>query len=88
MQVKDTIRKLRKDNNFTQVDLADKLSCNRQKVADWERGKSTPSTDDLILLAKIVVVPLNIIIWLEIAFGNVVYAIEDVKIIFLIILNK
>ena len=53
MQVKDTIRKLRKDNNFTQVDLADKLSCNRQKVADWERGKSTPSTDDLILLAKI-----------------------------------
>ena len=53
MQVKDTIRKLRKENNYTQVDLAEKINCNRQKIADWERGKSTPSADDLILLAKI-----------------------------------
>ena len=53
MQIKDTIKKLRTDYKYTQVDLADKLNCNRQKIADWERGKSTPSTDDLILLARI-----------------------------------
>ncbi len=53
MQIKDTIKKLRTDYKYTQVDLADMLNCNRQKIADWERGKSTPSTDDLILLARI-----------------------------------
>ena len=50
--IKDTIRELRKSKGMTQVEFAEIMSCNRQKIADWERGKSTPSADDIILLCK------------------------------------
>ncbi|GEM_PF-5134912 len=53
MPIKDTIKRLRKDNNMTQVEFAEKMKCNRQKIADWERGKSLPSADDLIMLSKL-----------------------------------
>ena len=52
MPIFSTLKDLRKDNKLTQIELAEKLNCNRQKIADWERGKSTPSVDDLILLSK------------------------------------
>ena len=53
MPISDTIKKLRtEDNKLTQVELAERLNCNRQKIADWERGKSTPSADDIILLCE------------------------------------
>ena len=50
--ISDTIKKLRTENALTQVEFAKKLNCNRQKIADWERGKSTPSADDIILLCE------------------------------------
>ena len=53
MPINETLKKLRTDRKLTQVDLAEKLNCNRQKIADWERGKSTPSADDLILLSNL-----------------------------------
>lgn len=53
MSVNEIIKNLRTDKGMTQNDLANKLNCNRQKIADWERGKSTPSADDLILLSNI-----------------------------------
>lgn len=52
MPISDIIKKLRTDNALTQVEFAKKLNCNRQKIADWERGKSTPSADDIILLCE------------------------------------
>ena len=53
MPISDTIKKLRtEDNKLTQVEFAEKMNCNRQKIADWERGKSTPSADDIVLLCK------------------------------------
>ena len=52
MLISDTIKLQRKSNKLTQSELACKMNCNRQKIADWERGKSTPAADDLILLAK------------------------------------
>lgn len=53
MWINERIKELRDRDKLTQVDLAEKLNCNRQKIADWERGKSTPSVDDIILLTKI-----------------------------------
>lgn len=52
MSVNSIIKGLRIDRKLTQNDLAEMMNCNRQKIADWERGKSTPSADDLILLSK------------------------------------
>lgn len=53
MRINETVKELRLRENMTQVELAEKLNCNRQKIADWERGKTTPAADDIILLAKI-----------------------------------
>lgn len=52
MSVNEIIKKLRAERELTQNDLAKMMNCNRQKIADWERGKSTPSAEDLILLSK------------------------------------
>ena len=39
--------------NMTQEFLADRLGVSRQAVSKWERGRSDPSTTNLIALAKI-----------------------------------
>lgn len=52
MPIGDTIKELRNDKKLTQEELANMLNCKRQKIADWERNKSTPSATDLILLAQ------------------------------------
>lgn len=52
MRIADTIKQLRTNSGYTQNQLAEKLNCNRQKIADWERGKSLPAADDLVLLSK------------------------------------
>ncbi|MBQ9679833.1 MAG: helix-turn-helix transcriptional regulator [Ruminococcus sp.] len=53
MKINDTIKKLRNRDHLTQVELAEKLNCNRQKIADWERNKTTPAADDIILLSNV-----------------------------------
>lgn len=53
MQIKDTIKDLRKNKvKLTQVEFAEIMNCNRQKIADWERGKSMPGADDIVLLCE------------------------------------
>lgn len=52
MSINKIIKKLRTERKMTQNELAEMMNCNRQKIADWERGKSTPSADDLVLLSK------------------------------------
>lgn len=48
-KVSKFIKKLRKDNNLTQKDLADKYGVTYQAVSKWENGKNIP---DMILLKK------------------------------------
>lgn len=47
------LQKQRKLNNYSQEELADKIGVSRQAVSKWERGKSSPDTDNLIALAKL-----------------------------------
>lgn len=44
---------LRKENGYSQETLAEKLNISRQAVSKWERGESSPDTDNLILLASL-----------------------------------
>ena len=44
---------LRKSRGLSQEELADRLNVSRQAVSKWERGESSPDTDNLIELAKI-----------------------------------
>jgi transcriptional regulator with XRE-family HTH domain len=44
---------LRKQNGFSQEELAGKLGISRQAVSKWERAESSPDTDNLIALAEL-----------------------------------
>lgn len=46
----EILKEERKSHKLTQSALAEKLSCDRYRIADLERGKSSPSVEDLNLL--------------------------------------
>ena len=46
------IKQLRKENNLTQSELADKLNCSLSKIGMWETNKREPTKDDLSMLAN------------------------------------
>jgi transcriptional regulator with XRE-family HTH domain len=50
---------IRKKNNLSQEDVADKLGISRQSVSKWERAEASPDTDNLISLAKLYNVSLD-----------------------------
>ena len=49
-RIGELIKKIRKDNNLTQKDLADKLGVTYQAVSKWENGKNIP---DIAILKQI-----------------------------------
>lgn len=49
----DKIMNLRKQNNWSQEDLAEKLGISRQSVSKWESGTSIPDIDKIIKLSAI-----------------------------------
>ena len=53
MKFCDKLSKIRKDNNFSQEQLADKLGMSRQAVSKWESGSSYPDMKTMIQICKI-----------------------------------
>lgn len=49
----DRLLELRKANGYSQEALAEKIGVSRQAISKWERGESSPDTDNLIALANI-----------------------------------
>ncbi len=47
------IKELREKKKLKQEDIAKELNIDRSTVAKWETGESTPRTDKLPILAKI-----------------------------------
>lgn len=47
------IRKLRKENNWTQPQLASRVNVSPQVISNWERGYTRPDADDVARLAKV-----------------------------------
>ena len=45
MTTGEKLQKLRKENNFTQEDLADILSVSRQTIYNWESNNVYPETE-------------------------------------------
>lgn len=43
----------RKINGFSQEEVAEKIGVSRQAISKWERGESSPDTDNLIALAQL-----------------------------------
>ena len=59
METKDVLLKLRKKNNLTQDELAEKLYITRQAVSRWESGETIPNIDTLKSLSKLFNVSIN-----------------------------
>ena len=53
MRFYEKLPKLRKDNNFSQEQLAEKLGVSRQAVSKWEMGSSYPDMDKILQMCKI-----------------------------------
>ncbi len=53
------IKKIRKDNNLTQKEFADKLNVTFQAVSKWENGKSTPDVDTLKRICDLYNIDIN-----------------------------
>ncbi len=52
MNLGENLRKIRKDNNLSQEDLADLLKVSRQSVSKWESGIAYPEMDKILLICK------------------------------------
>ncbi len=52
MNLSDNLKKIRRDNNLSQEDLAEKLGVSRQSVSKWESGLAYPEMDKMIQLCK------------------------------------
>ena len=59
MEVKDVLFELRKKNDLTQDELAEKLYVTRQAVSRWESGETTPNIETLKMLSKLYDVSIN-----------------------------
>lgn len=57
------IKKIRKEKNLTQDELAKRLHCTRQTVSNYENGKSEPGIDLLIEIAGVLEVQINDLIY-------------------------
>ena len=49
----NNLKLFRKQNGYTQEDIAEKLSVSRQAVAKWESGETLPDIENCIALADI-----------------------------------
>ena len=42
----------RKENNYTQEEIADLLKCSRATITNYENGRRSPDYESLVILAK------------------------------------
>ena len=50
---KENLKTLRKENNFSQKDLAEKLNTTVKTISHWETGYSEPSISQIIELCQV-----------------------------------
>lgn len=53
MKLSDNLKDIRKKNDLSQEQLAEKLGVSRQAVSKWESGQSYPEMDKLLLICKL-----------------------------------
>ena len=53
MNLSEKIQDLRKQNNLSQEQFAEKLNVSRQAVSKWESGQSIPDVDKIIAMSEI-----------------------------------
>ena len=57
------IQQARQDKSMTQEDLAQAIHTTRQTVSNYETGRSRPDADTLVLLAQVLEVPAEALLY-------------------------
>lgn len=66
MNLGEQLRTLRRKNNLSQNDLAQKLACSKSSISMYENNRRRPSIEILIELAKIYNIDMNsLLLWQE-----------------------
>lgn len=65
MELGKKIRKIRKNNNLSQSDLAEMLGVSRQSVSKWETGTATPEISKLIQISEMFDISVDMILGTE-----------------------
>ena len=52
MDFNEQIKRLRKESNLTQEEMAKKLNVTRQAISNWENNRNPPDFEMIILIAK------------------------------------
>ena len=53
MKLSENLKKIRKENNLSQEQLAEQLGVSRQAVSKWESGQSYPEMDKVFNICKL-----------------------------------
>ncbi|WP_243660024.1 helix-turn-helix domain-containing protein [Miniphocaeibacter halophilus] len=51
--ISERLQNLRKERNYSQEELAEKLNISRQAISKWESGQGNPDIDNIIKLSEI-----------------------------------
>ena len=62
MEFSERLKKLRKQAQLTQVDVAEKLGISQPAYASWERGIKKPTQENLVKIAQILNVSVDYLV--------------------------
>lgn len=62
MEFSERLRELRKKENFTQVEVAEKLGISQPAYASWERGVKKPTQGNLVKIAQVLNVSIDYLV--------------------------
>lgn len=79
MTLGDKLSKLRKENNFTQEQLADVLGVSRQAVSKWESNITYPETDKIIRMSELFNCSLDYLLKETVEIDNMNQTKEDIS---------
>jgi|LSQX01.2.fsa_nt_gb transcriptional regulator with XRE-family HTH domain len=65
IEIANRLYQLRRANNLSQEQLAEKVGVSRQAVSKWERAEASPDTDNLIILSKLYGMSLDAMLFSE-----------------------
>ncbi|HEM3611586.1 TPA: helix-turn-helix domain-containing protein [Streptococcus suis] len=66
----DRLKELRKKNQLTQQELADKVGTNRVNITKWETGRTEPTLENIIKLAHILDTTTDELLGRQVNFGD------------------
>lgn len=62
MDFSERLKNLRKQANFTQVEVAEKLGVSQPAYASWERGVKKPTQENLVKIAQVLNVSVDYLV--------------------------